>query len=389
MKELSSLHRAEYGSDPEVVVSAPGVINLMGEHTDYNEGLVLLGALNRTLHVAVSKRKDNSLRFYAADFGERKRTSIANLKYKREDRWANKPKGVIWALLKEGYEVKGMDMTISSKIPQGNTLGTSAALEVASSLALKTLFDFSFSKRDVVEFAYAGETIFNGVDKPLTDFYGCAFSKKGFAMYIDVRSTNFEFIPMNLRGYKLLITIANVPHVPVASEISLRKEACKECVDMLQAKRAGSSLRDYSSTDLQSYTGRINENTKRVCMHVLSENERVRNARRALIKKEVDEYGKLLNRSHESLRDNYEMSCPEVDWLVKRAWEIDGVLGSRLIGKGFGIGTCTLIKNESIRRYEERLDEYEHIFGFHPETFVFEASGGTAVTYKSRKRKRA
>lgn len=388
MKELVSLHRTEYDEDPDVIVAAPGVINLMGEHTDYNEGVALVAGLNKYLHIAVSKRDDNSLRFFAADYNERKRTTITNLKYKREDRWANKPKSVLWSLLNVGYQFRGLNITITSQIPQEIGLGSSAAVEIATIMAMKTLFDFPYSKRDAVQLAYRGETKFNGTNETITDFYVSAFAKKGNGVFFDINTENMTFVPCSFRGYCLLVTLANVPKVPSSSELKLRRKACEQCLEALKSRRPGRTLLDYTNGDLNACMGNIPEHIRRICMHVIGENERVSEAKTSFQKKDPDAYGKLLSRSHESLRDNYEVSCPEIDWLVKRAWEIDGVMGSRMIGKGFASGTLTLLKKEAIEEYKQRLEEYEHIFGFHPELFFFEASAGVKVTRKSRKRKR-
>jgi galactokinase len=333
-------------------------------------------------------RKDNSLRFFAADYGERKRTSITNLKYKREDRWANQIKGILWVLMKAGYPVHGYDFTVTSTIPQEQGLGSSAAMGVATIYALKMLGELPFSKIDAVNFVHQAETVFNGFEKTATDLYGSMFSKKGHALFFDARNNSYELVPVHLKSYKMLITLAGVPIVPVGTELEQKKEAFESCVGLLNERKPGTTLRDYTLDDMQYCMGKVSENERRICMHVVGENQRVREAKTALLKKDIVQYGRLLSRSQQSLRDNYELSCPEVDWLVKRASELDGVLGARLIGKGFGSGTVTLMGKEAIEPYKGRLEEYEHIFGFPPQTFFYEPATGVQITYQARKRRK-
>ncbi len=381
MADVFSLHRLEYGADPEVIASAPGVVNLMGEHTDYNDGYVLQIALNRTVEVAVSRRKDNSLKFYASDVNERKRTTIANLKYKREDRWANYSKGVIALLLQMGMAIKGVDITIRGTVPQGIGLGSSSALCVATAAALKNLFGLKLKDMQLISVAGRAESEFIGLDTRVTDAFVSCISRKDSAVFLDLRTLEHEFLPFNHKDLKLFIVNSNVPQFSIEADLNERKASCKECVEYLNKRKPGTSLRDYSSQDLKQGMGVVPEPLRRLCMHVVEENERVLESRELLAKKDVLSFGKVMNRSHESLRDQYEVSCPEIDWLVKRASEIEGVLGSRLTGPGFGGCTVSIIKDHAIDRYVERLSDYEHIFGFDAEFFACDPSPGVKIIY--------
>jgi len=381
MADVFSLHRQEYGADPEVVASAPGVVNLMGEHTDYNEGYVLQIALNRTVEVAVSRRKDNSLKFFASDTNERKRTTIANLKYKREDRWANYSKGVIALLLQMGMPIKGIDITIHGTVPQGIGLGSSAALCVATAAAMKSLFSLKIKDMQLISVAGKAESEFIGLDTCITDAFISYVSKKDSAIFLDLRTLDYEVLPFNYKDLKLFIVNSNVPRFSIEADLKERKESCRECVEYLNRRKPGTSLRDYSSQDLKQGMGVVPEPLRRLCMHVVEENERVLEAKELLAKKDIIAFGKVMSRSHESLRDQYEVSCPEIDWLVKRALEIEGVLGSRLTGPGFGGCTVSLIKDHAIDRYVDRLSDYEHIFGFDPEFFACDPSAGVKILY--------
>ncbi len=381
MNELLNLHKREYGCEPEVVIEAPGILNLMGEHTDYNEGFVLQLALNRAVRVAVSRRKDNSLRFFAADFNERKRTTIANIKFKREDRWANLPKGVMEQFIHFGYAFHGIDMTISGNVPQSIGLGSSAALTVATAYALKNLFDLSISETQMVQAAFLAETSFIGNETEITDTLTACVAKKDAVLFLDLRSLKYEFIQFKFPDVKLLVTNSNVPQTPGQNELSDRKRICAECVEFLSRRKSGQALRDFSVADLKAAMGLIPESTRRMCMHVVQENQRVLDAKQCLMTGDLPALGKLMNRSHESLRDDFEVSCPELDWLVKRAWEIDGVFGSRITGTGFNGCTVTLLRESAIDKYAERLEEYERIFGFTAELFICEPSGGVKILF--------
>ncbi len=382
MKNLISLHKREYGEEPEIIVSAPGSIKLMGEHTDYNEGYILQMAFNRFAEIAISRRKDNSLKFYSVDLNERKRTTIANLKYRREDRWANYPKGVLFLLAEAGYPYGGMNFSIHGDIPQNIGLASSAALITATIVAIRALFKITLSDNEAVELATNVEREFLGLETEPTDQLIAFVAKAGNIVFLDLRTLNYEHLPLKLNGVKLLLTNSNLPVISTEGELRERKREYQECLKFLSDKKSGKVLRDFNSSDLQQMMGTMPENLRRRCLHVIEENERVLEARNVLLRGNMAAFGKILNRSHESLRDNYEVSCPELDWLVKRAWEIDGVLGSRMSGFWYGGCTITLIRENAVGRYLEKLDEYERIFGFKAESFISEPADGVRIVYK-------
>ncbi|MBI9103353.1 MAG: galactokinase [Spirochaetales bacterium] len=380
MTDLVKIHQEEYGCRPEYIGSAPGILNLMGEHTDYNEGYVLQMALKQRARVAVSRRKDNSLRFYASDFSERKRTTIPNLKYKREDRWANYSKGSLHGFLERGLNFKGLDITIQSDIPVKIGLGSSAAICVATAAAVNGLFDFKLKKLDLVQIASDAEKEFMGLKRSITDAFTSCMSKEGDVLFLDLRTLDYERIPLDIANYSILVINSNVPSIAEEEDLVEFQDECSHCVEFLSRKRPGKALRDYSFGDLKNGMGLMPESSRRLCTHVVIENERVVEVKDALIKGDLPLIGKLMNRSHESLRDNYEVSCPEIDWLVKRAWELDGILGSRMTGSGFGGCTVTLIREEIMEEYQKRLDEYEHIFGFSIKKFFTTPGAGVDTT---------
>jgi galactokinase len=383
MEEMKKMHSLEYGVGPEVIAEAPGVINLLGEHTDFHEGYVIQTAVNNSVKVSMSRRSDNSLRFFAADFGERKKTTIANLKFKKEDRWANYIKGVLYEFVQLGYVFKGLNITISGDIPQGVGLGSSAAIGVASALALRNLFNFNIADIQLVQAAYLSESAFIGIPEKLTDQFCTYYSEKNSSVFLDVRTLEYANIPFDLSEYKLIITNSNVPVVNSEDEIKERRDECQKCVGVLNIKRAGSNLRDYDQVDFDLSMDKLTEASRRLCLHVVDENQRVLDGKKYLEQKDYLSFGRLMNRSHESLRDNFEVSCPELDWLVKRAAEIDGCAGSRMAGPGFCGCTVSLMREDVFEKYNQRLEEYDRIFGFQAEYTVCEPTGRAKILFSN------
>lgn len=382
MDDLIRSHLEEYGQDPNIIAQAPGRVNLIGEHTDYNEGFVLPMAIDYYVRVALSRRKDQHLRFFSSDLQDRKRISLSNLRFKKEDRWANYPKGIISVLLNRGYDIGGLSFTVMGNVPIGVGLSSSAALEVATAYAVQKLLGIEISGPELARLAQEAENSFVGVQCGIMDQFVSRMAQAGSAMFIDTRNMEYRHIPINLLTVKILITNSSVPRSLVDSEYNQRRAECEKCVSLLSARKSGRSLRDYSAADLRDSMGLIPETTRKRCLHVVEENERVREAEGALKKNDIVSFGKLMNRSHESLRDQYEVSCPELDWLVKRAWETEGVYGSRMTGAGFGGCTVTLIEEEAIPKYEARLEAYEKIFSFKPETFLCHPADGARIVFQ-------
>ena len=381
MEKIKNLHRDEYASDPEVIVEAPGALTIMGNHVDSDDGFMIQAAIDMKLYVSISRRKDNSLRFYAVDFDERKRTSAVNIKFKREDRWANYIKGVLFSMENGGHIFKGLDITIMGNIPQSIGLASSSALESAFVLALSKLYDLNLPKEEVVKIIYNGEEKFLNSSKAPSGIYSSLFGKKDNFLFIDLRYATVDHLPFTLKDTCFVITMSNVPSIQIERELEDRRKDINKCLDRLNSLKHGLSLRDYTKKDIENGIGSVSEQTRRRCFHVIDEIARTEDAKAALKKNDMAALGRLMNRSHESLRDNFEVSCPEIDWLVKRAQEVDGVYGSKITGTGFGGCTLTLLKNSAIDRYRERLDEYEKIFGFNADMVRCNISTGAKCIY--------
>ena len=383
MLDIGQLHRIEYeltedrstnetprGSISVAIAEAPGRIHFMGEPTpgqnEEESGIFLSAAIDRYINVAVSQRKDNSFRFFAADLKERKRSTLANLKFRREDRWANYLKPAIFLFIELGYPMKGLNFSFCGDIPQHIGLASSVAIETAAATALKNLFhiqidDFEFA----VKIKNAHFSIF-GTHAPLEDYLVCVMARKDHFLKIDSTENDVKLIKSPFNGFRFLLIDSRVPRMGTESEISSRRNDISKGLKLLSKKKEGASFRDFASSDLLEVLGDFPEQIRRRSMHIVEEIRRLDDVEDALERSDLASFAKIIYHSHESLRDLYEISCPEVDWLVKRAQEIEGAAGSRMTGVGFGGCTYTIIRKELVEEYKRRLEDYERIFGFRP-----------------------
>jgi galactokinase len=375
--DIAQLHRIEYEAPPEVIVSAPGVLRLIGEHTADANGYFLALPFNHRLYVALSPRRDSSIRFFAADLNERKRTNISNLKYKREDRWSNYIKGALSIRAAEGVLPRGYNITIWGDIPMDLGLGSAAALTCAAIRAVSIAVGVDHSdealERDVLEL----DRLYFEKQSRVSDYLATIRSRNAALVHVDSGTAKTEAIPLPFGSTRLLLTDSRVPRPPVDTELAARTADCAVGLSMLGGAARG--LRAYEAADLEEYMGIMPEHVRRHCSFFLDEILRVREAKDAAVHGDLPSFAKALNRSQAGLRNHYEISCPEVDWLVKRALEIDGIHASRLTGKGFGGCIITLLEKEAVDEYRQRLEEYERIFGFKPVVWDIEPGSGMII----------
>lgn len=363
-----------------VIAEAPGRMHFLGEHGEPGAGLYLSSAIDRTVRVAVSLRKDNSIRFYAADLGERKRTTLINLKYKREDRWANFIKVAIHVFAGLGCPVKGLNFTLSGTVPQQVGLASSSAIEAAAAVALRGFFQANINDRDLVGALASSRELFFGKSSPV-DYLAVFSARKDQFLVIDEATLEVKKIKSPLSKYRILVMDSRVPRMGVEEELKQRRDDIKKGLDLLSRGREGASFRDFAAGDLVDSMGNLPEEIRRRSMHVVEEIQRIADAETALREPDLPALSRIITHSHESLRDLYEVSCPEVDWLVKRAQEIDGVLGSRMTGQGFGGCTYTILRENAVEEYKKRLEDYERIFGFHPVIYEVRPATGVRIVH--------
>jgi len=384
MMDIGLIHRREYElsddrSDHVVIAEAPGRVHFLGEHGEPKAGLFLSSAIDRYVRVAVSMRRDNSLRFFAADLGERKRTTLVNLKYKKEDRWANYIKVAIHMFSALGYPVKGLNFTVAGDIPQQVGLASSSAIEAAAVMALKGFFQANISERELLSRLTASKALFFGKNFCPVDYVIAFSARKDQFLVVDEASLEIKRIKSPLGKFKLLVMDSRVPRMGVEEELIQREVDIKKGLDLLSDKKKGATFRDFAAADLIESMGNLPEEIRRRSLHIVQELRRVNDADDSLARADLSSFTKIINHSHESLRDLYEVSCPELDWLVKRAQEIRGVLASRMTGQGFGGCTYTFIREEAVDDYKKRLEDYERIFGFHPMIYEMKLSTGCRV----------
>ena len=379
MKDIFAVHLAEYESPPACVASAPATVKLLGEHTASSDGIVLAAAISSEMKVAISLRKDSSMRFFASDLGERKRASTGTLKYKREDRWANHVKSIYDYFSKlYDFQGKGINVTISGNVPQGLGLGISAAINMATALALKSVFGFSIRNEELAELTCKAQSVFMEKIVPVYDYLaGIAPGIRSLSI-IDLRIPRRRAVQFLDESWNLILTDSRVPRASAENELKQRIEDCKKCLQYI-APRGGKTLRDVKMSDLDDLMGVLPESVRRRCIHIVEETARVLEAEDALAKQDAAAFGRIMNKSHASLRNHYEISCPEVDWLVKRSLEIDGILCSRMTGPGFGGCILSVMKIDALDEYRKRLEEYERIFGFRAQIYETSINGGMRV----------
>ncbi|HET9594785.1 MAG TPA: galactokinase [Anaeromyxobacteraceae bacterium] len=365
-----------------VVARAPGRVNLVGEHTDYNDGFVLPMAIGLGIEVAARLRPDREVRLHAADLGQTDAFSLdAPLAPSREHGWASYPRGVLWALQGAGVELAGMELAFGGDLPQGAGLSSSAALETATALAAQALLGFEMERPRLALLCQRAENEFVGMKCGIMDQFVCGMGRAGHALFLDCRSLAFEHVPLALGEHVVAICHSGVKHALVASEYNRRRAECGAGVEALRARFPEvRALRDATPEQLAACAGAMSPEVARRCRHVVTEDGRVLASVEALRRGDLPRFGALMNASHDSLRDDYEVSCREVDLLVDLARAVAGVLGARITGGGFGGCTVNLLSRAAVDPFRrEALAEYQRRTGIAPRLWVSAAAEGASL----------
>ena len=361
---------------------SPGRVNLIGEHTDYNGGHVFPCALTLGTCGIFRRRDDDRVRLFSANIpdGHVVETSIRNLENRPEYRWANYPLGVVWAFEQKGHPLpSGFDMAISGTIPNGSGLSSSASLEVLVAIAICRMFGMDdFSMIDLALLSQYSENHFNGCNCGIMDQFAVAMGKKDSAIFLDTRDLSYEYAPIRLEDARIVITNSKVKHSLVDSEYNVRRQECAKALSELSEVIGIEALGDLSKEVFDQYQSAIHDETRRKrARHAVYENQRTIEAVAALKKNDIETFGKLMNESHVSLRDDYEVSCKEIDLLVELAWSVPGVYGSRITGGGFGGCTVSIVKNDAIDSFRETVSSgYRKETGIEPEIYVVDIGDG-------------
>ncbi len=361
---------------------APGRVNLIGEHTDYNGGHVFPCALTIGTYGAARQRADRKLRFYSMNHLGVLESSLDGLKPEKEADWTNYPKGVMWAFEKRGFEIPyGMDLLLFGNIPNGSGLSSSASVEVLTGFVLRDMFGFDVTNQDLALIGQYSENNFNGVNCGSMDQFAIAMGKKDHAIFLDTADLSFEYAPIQLEGAKIVIACSNKKRGLGDSKYNERRSECETALAELQEVVGIKSLGDLTEEQFEQYQTVVKDEVRRKrARHAVYENQRTIKAVAALKANDIEQFGQLMNASHVSLRDDYEVTGIELDTLVEEAWKIDGVIGSRMTGAGFGGCTVSIVKTDAIDSFIEKVGaEYLKKIGYAADFYVVEIGDGPSV----------
>ena len=366
------------------VFFAPGRVNLIGEHTDYNGGHVFPCALTIGTYACARVREDKKLRFYSMNFEHLGviESDLEDLKPEKEAGWTNYPKGVMWAFGERGFQVpSGMDILLSGNIPNGSGLSSSASVEVVTGAILREFFGFEVSNQDLALIGQFSENKFNGVNCGIMDQFAIAMGKKDHAIFLDTADLSYTYAPVKLKGAKIVIACSNKKRGLGDSKYNERRSECETALSELQKVVDIESLGELTQERFEQYKSAIKDTTRvKRAKHAVYENQRTLQAVAALQADDIDLFGQLMNASHVSLRDDYEVTGAELDTLVEEAWKVEGVIGSRMTGAGFGGCTVSIVKDEAIDRFIDQVGRaYKSRIGYAADFYVVEVGDGPAV----------
>lgn len=371
-----------YGDKPGArAFFAPGRVNLIGEHTDYNGGHVFPCALTIGTYAVARKREDRKLRFFSMNFEHLGviESSLDDLKPRREAGWTNYPKGVMWAFGERGYEIPcGLDILLNGNIPNGSGLSSSASVEIVTGYILSELFGLKVSNQDLALIGQFSENNFNGVNCGIMDQFAIAMGKKDHAIFLDTADLSYEYAPIRLKDAKIVISCSNKKRGLGNSKYNERRGECETALSEIQTGMGIRTLGDLTEEQFETVKMAIkDEDCRKRAKHAVYENQRTIKAVEALKKKNIELFGKLMNESHISLRDDYEVTGEELDTLVEEAWKVDGVIGSRMTGAGFGGCTVSIVKDEAVDTFIESVGKaYEAAIGYAADFYVVEIGSG-------------
>ena len=363
---------------------APGRVNLIGEHTDYNGGHVFPCALTLGTYAMVRKRDDRKLRFYSMNFEHRDvvESSLDDLHFQKAAGWTNYPKGVLWAFNKKGHPVHcGFDILLYGNIPHGSGLSSSASVEVVIGVMLKDMLDFDVTMIDIALLGQYAENNFNGVNCGIMDQFSIAMGKANNAIFLDTSDLSYEYAPIVLKDKKIVITSSNKKRGLGDSKYNERRSECETALKELQTVLDISSLGELTEEAFESAKEVIKSPVRvRRARHAVYENQRTIKAVEALKNNDIELFGQLMNESHRSLRDDYEVTGIELDTLAQAAWDTPGVIGSRMTGAGFGGCTVSIVEESAVDNFIEKVgNEYKDKIGYNADFYVVDIGEGAGV----------
>lgn len=371
-----------FGDEGEIgVYFAPGRVNMIGEHTDYNGGHVFPCALTIGTYGVARKREDQKLRFYSMNFEQLGviESSIVDLKPEKEADWTNYPKGMIWAFGEKGMKAEqGMDLVLFGNIPNGSGLSSSASVEVLTGFILKDLFGFEVTNQEIALIGQYSENKFNGVNCGIMDQFAIAMGKADHAIFLDTATLQYEYAPIQLKDAKIVISCSNKKRGLGDSKYNERRGECESALAQIGEVIGINALGDLTEEQFEQYKDAIKDSVcQKRAKHAVYENQRTIKAAEALKNNNVTLFGELMNASHVSLRDDYEVTGIELDTLVEEAWKVEGVIGSRMTGAGFGGCTVSIVKESAVDEFIEKVGAaYQKKIGYGADFYVVEIGDG-------------
>ena len=369
---LKSLFSKKFGGEPDCIVRAPGRVNLIGEHTDYNDGFVFPIAIDRDIRIAARRRRDGEVHLHSVHFQADTVFPVDVLRKDPQHPWADYPKGVMAELAKAGHSLLGWEGVVFGDVPLGAGLSSSAAFEVASAYTLCLLNEISLDPAQEALLCQRAENRFVGVQCGIMDQFISALGKKDHALLIDCRDLSYRYVPLDGERGSVVVCNSGVRRGLVDSEYNTRRRQCEEGVQLLSQAIPGiKALRDVSVKAFEAHQKLLPEIVQKRCRHVVAENQRVLDAVHALENGDVEKMGRLMDASHASLRDDFEVSRDELDILADLAHAFEGVLGARLTGAGFGGCTVNLVQCDAVEAFVRQITEaYRQKTGLLLETYV-------------------
>ena len=390
MKAVNDAHELEYGSKPDVVAKAPGRFHLIGEHSWFFKDKTMSMAFNMPVYVAISKRDDTSIRFYFHQLNERKKASITSLKLKKEDRWANAAKAIVYGFTSGGFTLGGMNITIYSEIIPSAGFGITTAAKAATAVAIKNLFKLNCSDSELLQVIERGNRRFLQTNNYIADNFAALFAKKNNIIITDHFKNTWDYVPFNFEDKKILLVDTKVPRVTVWDEETLHEPQNALIMGDLRERKnnvyGGWRYID-DVTDINEQLSVVSEDVRRKLLSVLYEHKDVLDAREGIEKGDFFKFARSVNHSHETMRDMFNISCPEIDWILKRVNELEPNLDfvrnpvtcGRITGKGFGRCLYAIMREGDVENFKSKITEFEKIFGFHPDVYEIETADGASI----------
>ena len=379
--DVKSFFLESYGYAPQIVAKSPGRINLIGEHTDYNLGFVLPAAIDKAAYVAIARRDDQLVRLFAKDLGEHYQVDI-NLLPENPGHWSAYVLGVVDQFQKLGKTLSGFDLVLTCDVPTGAGMSSSAAVECATAFALNALFELQLERLDLVRMAQKAENEFVGVKCGIMDMFASVMGKDAQVIQLDCRDLSYQYFPLNLGDYKIVLFDTGVKHSLAGGEYNLRRQQCEQGVAVLKERFPEvNSLRDANISMLdEQFRAAVSPTVYNRCLYVIEENMRLEAGCKLLLQNDIHGFGKQMHGSHKGLSELYEVSCKELDFLVDLSKEEEAIAGARMMGGGFGGCTINLIESSAIDAIYERFSkQYQSIMGRELAMYVTVPSEGSQL----------